>query len=212
MAGPLLVTTRLSAGKPSRLKRPAEFEESNRPHDAYVSWLIEQYPRWRAQIRRWRLKDSAVDEDDLAQQLALAALELKPRLETRVATERSAYLMTIGRHLAQRRMRFQRGAVSLDDMPEVADPKSAKDESSDNGRMDQLMDRTLAAVGELSKLQRGALHARYVLGLKSPEAAPFLRSTPLAVRNALSRGIQRLRAINGRGPMSRSPGVIRNFL
>jgi DNA-directed RNA polymerase specialized sigma24 family protein len=183
--------------KPSRLKGPADFWESKRQHDDYVSWLIEQCPRWRAEIRRWRLKDSAVDEDDLAQQLALVALELKPRLEPMVASERSAYMMTVGRHLAQGRIRFQRGALSLDDLPEIADSRSAGDESSDDGRIDQLMDRTLAAVEKLSTLQRGALYAKYVLGLKSPQAALYLRSTPLAVRKAVSRGIQQLRAING---------------
>ena len=212
MAGPLSVMARPSAVKPSRLKGPAEFGESKRPHDDYLNWLIEQCPRWRAHIRRWRLKDSAVDEDDLAQQLALVALELKPRLEPMAASERSAYLMTVGRHLAQRRMRFQRGTMSLDDLPEVADPRSAKDEPSDDGRMNPLMDRTLAVVGKLSTLQRGALYAKFVLGMKSPQTALELRSTPLAVRNAVSRGIQHLRAINGRGPISRSPGVIRKFL
>ena len=163
----------------------------------FARWLIEQCPRWRAQIRRWRLKDAAADEEDLAQELALVALAVKAKLEPKVASERSAYMMTVGRHLAQGRIRFQRGALSLDDLPEIADSRSARDQSSDDGRMDQLMDRTLAAVEKLSTLQRGALCAKYVLGLKSPQAALYLRSTPLAVRNAVSRGIERLRAING---------------
>jgi len=191
---------------------PTDFRELKRANDGYASWLIEQCPRWKSQIRRWRLKDSAVDEEDLAQELALVALAVKPRLEPMVASERSAYLMTVGRHLAQRRIRVQRGALSLDDLPEVADPKSVMDKSSDDGRMDRLLDRTLAVVGKLSTLQRGALFAKYVLGLDSQQAALYLRSTPLAVRNALFRATQHLRAINGRGPISRSPGVIRDFL
>jgi|SRR5438445_8706404 len=173
------------------------------PNDAKQQLLVRMLAELRPRLHRYcaRMTGSAVDGEDVVQEVLLKVLESPPDIENFSMLER--WLIRVGHNTAVDflRRRTRHDAIhATEDLSMIIDPSASVDAS----------DTALASLRtfiRLPPLQRSTVIFKDVLGYSLEEVAEFTASSIAAVKSALQRGRANLKAF-AKEPDDRPPPVL----
>jgi len=165
------------------------------PNDARHQLLLRTLTELRPRLHRYaaRMTGSAVDGDDVVQEVLVKALESPPEIDSFSMLERWLIRVTHNAAIDFLRQRKRQAAeLAAEELEMIMDP----DASVDAGDATLVSLRTFM---RLPALQRSTVIFKDVLGYSLDEVAEFTGSTIPAVKSALQRGRARLQEL-GREP------------
>ncbi|HEU5398016.1 MAG TPA: sigma-70 family RNA polymerase sigma factor [Gammaproteobacteria bacterium] len=165
------------------------------PNDGRHQLLVRTLTELRPRLHRYaaRMTGSAVDGDDVVQEVLVKALESPPEIDSFSLLER--WLIRVTHNAAidfLRQRKRQASVLAAEELEMIMDP----DASVDAGDVALVSLRTFM---RLPALQRSTVIFKDVLGYSLDEVAEFTGSTVPAVKSALQRGRARLQEL-GREP------------
>jgi RNA polymerase sigma-70 factor (ECF subfamily) len=165
--------------------------EAPAPNDAKHQLLVRMLAELRPRLHRYcaRMTGSAVDGEDVVQEVMLKVLESPPDIENFSILER--WLIRVAHNTAidfLRRRARQDATHTTEDLDMIIDPSASVD-TSDTALV------SLRTFMRLPALQRSAVTFKDVLGYSLDEVAEFTGSSIAAVKSALQRGRANLREL-----------------